>query len=317
VWRLVSTGSLLAMANSVKSPSAREVCNKLMSTESKNAQLALEPCGMEIMGDDQQILTLTLRCDDEILVQPGCMVWCDEGVVNDVSVGGFRNFLTRCFCMDESGFRVHWKNMSDQLQKIALTPSFPAKVVPVNLDTHSGELFFKAGAFMAATDPQLKFEIERAGRSRGSLCGNGIFGGQGFVLNKVTGDGWVFLSAAGAIFEKQLGPGETIVVERSCVVAWETTVHFSYRMAGGASMMCCGGEGLTMSTLTGPGYVVIQSMPFEKVRSIIRAGGGNASGGRSPVKALLGVLFVVIYLVLCWRWQDNLVKVYQKDGKEQ
>lgn len=292
------SNSFLAMSNSAKSPSARDVCG-LMNTEAKNAQLALEPCGMEIMGDDQQILTLTLRCDDEILVQPGCMVWCDEGVVNEVSVGGFSNFLTRCFCMGESGFRVHWKNTSDQLQKIALTPSFPAKVVPVNLGAHSGELFFKSGAFMAATDPDLKFEIERTGRSRGGTFGTTVFGGQGFVLNKVTGDGWVFLGAAGAIFEKQLGPGETIVVDRSCVVAWETTVHFSYRMAGGASMMCCGGEGLTLSTLTGPGYVIIQSMPFEKVRSMIRhQGGGNASGGESPMKCILFLVVVVVWLLL-------------------
>jgi len=226
------------------------------------------------------------------------MVWCDQGIVNDVSVGGISNFLTRCFCMNESGFRIHWKNVCDQIQRIALTPSFPAKVVPVDLDAHSGELFFKSGAFMAALDPQLKFDIERAGRSEGSTFGTGLLGGQGFVLNKVTGDGWVFLQAAGAIWEKQLARGETIVVDRECVVAWETTVQFSYRAAGSATMMCCGGEGLTMTTLTGPGYVVIQSMPFEKVRSMMRdpngGNNGNSSGGASQLKKLLGLFFVLL-----------------------
>jgi len=260
-----------------------------------NTKLVLGPGSMEVLGDDQQILTISLKCDDEVLVQPGCMVWCDDGIVNDVSLGGMRNFLTRFCCMDESGFRIHWKNVSDNIQRIALTPSFPAKVVPVNLDAHSGELFIKNGAFVAATDPHLSFEIERAGRARGGTCGTGLFGGQGFVLNKVVGDGWVFLGAAGAIFEQVLEKGQTIVVETSSVVAWEGTVHFSYRAAGSASMMCCGGEGLTMSTLTGPGYVVIQSMPFEKVRNMIRAGNSNASGGKSPMKTLLAILFIFMW----------------------
>lgn len=273
---------------------AREV-GDLMNTK---AALKGRSGSMEVMGDDQQILTVSLKCDDEILVQPGCMVWCDNGIVNDVSVGGFRNWLVRCCCMEESGFRVHWRNNSDQIQRIAITPPFPAKVVPVDLNQHSGELFLKAGAFVAATDPELSFEIERAGRAAGGTFGTGLFGGQGFVLNKVSGDGWIFLGAAGCIYEKTLRQGETIVVDQSCVVAWETTVHFSYRRAGSASMMCCGGEGLTMSTLTGPGYVILQSMPFEKVRMMIRSGDGNASGGKSPLKGMIGLLVLVVWIFL-------------------
>jgi len=278
------------------SGNAREVV-ELMNT--KKALLTQTEMDMEIMGDDQQILTVYLKCDEEILVQPGCMVWCDQGIVNEVTAGGLQNFLTRCCCMEESGFRVHWKNKSDSIQRIALTPSFPAKVIPVNLNQHSGELLFKSGAFMAATDPDLSFEIERAGRASGGSFGTGLFGGQGFVLNKVTGDGWVFLGAAGAIFERQLGPGETIIVEPRSVVAWETTCHFSYRAAGGLSMMFCGGEGLTLSTLTGPGYVIIESMPFSSVATMIRQGSGNSSGGKNPLKSFFAFV-IAVFFAMFW-----------------
>lgn len=265
-----------------------------------NTRLALQnEHEMQIVGDDQQIMIVSLNHGEEILVEPGCMVWCDHGIKNNVSAGGMGNFLTRCCCMGEAGFRVHWQNEEEIPQKIGLTPSFPAKVVPVNLDQHSGELFIKRGAFMAATDPDLSFAIERAGRQSGGTFGKGLFGGQGFILTKVTGEGWVFLGAAGAIFERYLAEDETIVVDQCSVVAWETTVKFSYRMAGGAGMICCGGEGLTNTTLSGPGYVIIQSMPFEKVAVMVRTGGQNASGGTNPLAAFISLfVFIFIYFVI-------------------
>merc|ERR1712113_1219353 len=125
-----------------------------------------------------------------------------------------------------------------------------------------------------------------------------MFGGQGFILTKVSGDGWVFLNASGAVFEKTLGSNETIVVDQRSVVAWETTVHFGYRMAGGAGMICCGGEGFTNTTLTGPGYVVIQSMPFEKVALMVRSGNTNASGGPNPLGQCIGCIFLLVFMII-------------------
>jgi len=204
------------------------------------------------------------------------------------------NFLTRLCCLQESGFRVHWKNMSRVQQGIGLTPSFPAKVCPVDLNEHSGEIFIKGGAFMAATDPNLSFEFEKAGRNHGGTCGKGIFGGQGFFINKVSGSGWIFLNASGTVLRRDLAPHEVIVVEQQSVVAWESTVRFDYKMAGGAGMMCCGGEGLTNATLTGPGLVILQSMPFEKVREIIIQGNQNASGGKNPVARFVGIIILIL-----------------------
>merc|ERR1719330_351398 len=264
-----------------------------------NTKLALQSEeNMEVTGDDEQILTVALEANEEVLVEPGCMVWSDAAITSDVSMGGCANFCTRCCCLGQSGVRVHWRNDSGNIARIGLSPTFPAKVVPINLEKHSGELFIKGGAFMAATDPDLVFAVERAGRRTGGTMSKGIFGGQGLFLTKVTGEGWAFLSAAGAIYEKTLREGETIIVDQASVVAWETTVNFGIRMAGGVGMMCCGGEGVTNTTLTGPGYVVVQSMPFEKVRMMLARGDSNESGGSSPLNRIIGCIMTVIFVVI-------------------
>jgi len=264
-----------------------------------NTKLPLQnEANMEITGDDQQILTISLDPEEEVLVEPGCMVWADSGIKSGVSTGGWANCCTRLCCLGQGGFRVHWKNEVSDLQRIGLTPTFPAKVVPIKLEDHSKELFIKGGSFMAGTDPDLAFSFERAGRKTGGTFSKGVFGGQGLFLTKVTGQGWVFLSAAGAIYEKRLREGETIIVDQASVVAWETTVGFGYRAAGGVGMMCCGGEGLTNTTLTGPGYVVIQSMPFEKVRIMVARGDGNESGGQGPIRMIAGLAIFFIYICI-------------------
>merc|ERR1712232_832903 len=153
---------------------------------------------------------------------------------------------------------------------IGLTPTFPAQVLPINLDEHGGELFIKSGAFLAARDSEIEFDIERAGRDGGKTIQKGLVGGQGFFLVKVRARGWLFLNAAGAILEKHLGNGEELVVDQSSLVAWASTVKFSIKRAGSVGMMCCGGEGIANTKLTGPGLIILQSMPFEKVKMMIR-----------------------------------------------
>eukprot|EP00747_Dinoflagellata_sp_TGD_P050294 gnl/TRDRNA2_/TRDRNA2_146675_c1_seq1.p2 gnl/TRDRNA2_/TRDRNA2_146675_c1~~gnl/TRDRNA2_/TRDRNA2_146675_c1_seq1.p2 ORF type:complete len:108 (-),score=11.65 gnl/TRDRNA2_/TRDRNA2_146675_c1_seq1:201-524(-) len=95
--------------------------------------------------------------------------------------------------------------------------------------------------------------------------------GQGFILNKIKGKGWIFLSASGAIFQKTLAADETMVVQRLNVVAWEPTCHFGFRWSGSAGTMLFAGEGLAETTLTGPGKVIIQSMPFERTKQLFKS----------------------------------------------
>mmetsp|Transcript_45276 Transcript_45276/g.73452 ORF Transcript_45276/g.73452 Transcript_45276/m.73452 type:complete len:251 (+) Transcript_45276:64-816(+) len=227
--------------------------------------------GVEIIGDDQQMLHITLKPGQSCWAEPGCMIHCDMSVksIVDAGTGGCFGVIKRVFLAGDSLFRVHWTNTDNTSDKVVgLGANFPAKVVPVNLDEWHGEVFVKRHAFLAAMDPQIQFNIERAGRQSGGTISKGALAGQGFILNKINGRGWIFLNAAGSILEKTLRADETIVVDRQCVVAWQTTCQFGFRWVGGIGMMCCGGEGLTDTTLTGPGKVILQSMPFEKTKAL-------------------------------------------------
>jgi len=230
-----------------------------------------------ISGEDNQLLTLTLAPNQSIVSQPG-MMWCEEGINHEVSVGGLSSALTRMCCSDEDLFRVHWINQSHTPQKISLTSSqvvtvggsddtpgtslvIPKRVVAINLDNHGNELVFSSGAFMAAMDPNLEFSVRRQTRNKGGgVVGKTLLGGQGLFLCTVQGRGLVFLNGAGTIVEKNLQAGETIIVDQNAVLAWASSVNFGYRIVHSMGMACCGGEGLANTTLEGPGFVILQSV---------------------------------------------------------
>jgi len=228
-----------------------------------------------ICGDDNQMLTITLKPGQSIIAQPGCMMWCEEGIDHEVSTGGLSNALTRACCANEDLFRVHWVNQAGTDKKISLTSSqilmvgqeggqntfvVPKRVVAINLDSHGNELVFSSGAFMAGMDPNLEFSVERTGRKGGGTVGKAVFGGQGLFLCTIRGRGLVFLNGSGTIVEKTLQAGETIVVDQNAVLAWASSVNFGYRIVRNFGMLCCGGEGLANTTLTGPGQVILQSV---------------------------------------------------------
>lgn len=227
--------------------------------------------GLEIVGDDQQMLHILLTPGQACWAEPGCMIHCDNSIVAkvDAGTGGCFGCIKRVLLAGDSLFRVHWTNTDTSKPKtVGLGPNFPAKIVPVNLDEYHNEVFVKRKAFLAAMDPNIQFNVERAGRQTGGTASKGVFAGQGFILNKINGKGWIFLNASGAISEKTLAADETLVVEPMCVVAWETTCSFGYRRAGSVGMMMVGGEGLTDTTITGPGKIIMQSMPFEKTKQL-------------------------------------------------
>lgn len=220
-----------------------------------------------IIGDDDEVLHVTLKPNQTCWAEPGTMIHCDHEIKSFVDAGNscFDGIMRVCF-QGASLFRVHWKNNDEKSDHtVGFAAHFPAKVVPIKLEDWQGQIYVKEHAFLAAMDPELQFNIERA-----PSLGAGAMGGQGAILNKIGGKGWVFLSATGAVFSKTLEAGESIAVEPTSVVAWESTVQFSWRWAGGVGMICCGGEGLTETLLTGPGRVVVQSMPFEKLKKLFK-----------------------------------------------
>jgi len=209
-----------------------------------------------------------MQPEESLLAEPGIMVFADPEIDKEINFG-CADCCTRTCCANESLVRVHWHNNGERPAVIAFTPKFPAKVLPVNLDEFGGELFVKSGAFMCSMDPDIEFDIEKAGKDGGGTVSKGVFGGQGFFLVKMRGHGWSFLNAAGALLEKRLKTNEELVVDQDSLVAWEPSVQFGIKRAGSVGMMCCGGEGLTNTKLTGPGYVLLQSMSFERFQTSV------------------------------------------------
>lgn len=213
-----------------------------------------------ITGADSQILTMALGPGEHFKGSPGSMMFMSDNVKSNAN---FTCSLSRV-CVGESCFVIDFENNSSNPGFVGVTPSFPAKIVPVDLNTVNGTLIAKGGAYFSHSG-NVNVDIS---------CDCNIFrcccGGSGMTRQKLNGDGTVFLEAGGTIIQKELDQGETIVVDTESVVAWADSVDMGLRAAGGCCMCCFGGEGLFNTTMTGPGTVIMQSMSFERyVRALV------------------------------------------------
>lgn len=225
--------------------------------------VASDSAKFKVLGVDSQILEVTLPSRGQVLCQPGNLVHMDDGFRGTITTGGIGRAFQRSMFAGESFYRVNYHNHSSTEGTIGLTPPFPAKVIPVNLDKLNG-LTIKNNAFLATLDPKTDISLKIV-RNVGTAC----FGGQGLLLNRLKGEGWVFLNAAGTVLHKQLGPGEKLIVDTNSLVAFENTCSYEIQSTGGIGMVCCGGEGFFNTAMTGPGLVIVQSMSLEKMRQAI------------------------------------------------
>lgn len=233
----------------------------------------------QVAGSEySNILEIEVPPNQTVTAEPGTMLSMSPGMSLGADVGSMGQGCKRCCCAGESLFRLHLENRTDAPQKVALTPSFPAKIVPIDLQEHSG-LVFNRGAFLAAVGTDWTVDIRRTS-SAGVCC----FGGQGLFMNCLHGSGLAFLNAGGTVMRKELADGEEVVVDHHSVLAFERTVTLGIRRAGGFMVCCCAGQGLFNAVLTGPGWVMLHTMSLGKLRRAIGAGGGgapaaNAGGG--------------------------------------
>jgi uncharacterized protein (AIM24 family) len=154
---------------------------------------------------------------------------------------------------------LNFHNKTDGNQLLALTGNYPGRVVPINLARYPHGIFFRAGAFLAAVGTDWRVNIKLTN------CSTGCCGGMGFVLNKLTGSGWGFLAAGGTVLQKVLEEGESIVIDQSSVLAFESSVKYEVVFVGSLAMCCCAGMGLTNVKLSGPGLVIMESMSQRKL----------------------------------------------------
>jgi uncharacterized protein (TIGR00266 family) len=245
-----------------------------------------------IIGSDIQVLEVELDPQETVIAEAGAMVYMDEAIAFETKMGdgssADQNILGKLFSAGsrlitgESLFLTHFTNRgSFGKSRVAFSAPYPGTIIPVDLGTMpQGLIVQKDGFLAAARGTQISVHFNQR-------LGAGLFGGEGFILQKLTGDGKAFVHAGGTIIERYLR-NELLRVDTGCVVAFEPGIDFSVARAGGLKSMIFGGEGLLLATLRGTGRVWIQSMPVKKLIQALAPWGTNA---RKESGTALGGLF--------------------------
>ena len=236
----------------------------------------------KIYGDDLQFVEVELDPRESVIAEAGAMMYMQEGIDFETKMGdGSKpkaSFLDSLISVGarvftgESIFMTHFTNRGYGKKHVAFSAPYPGKIIAIDLDEANGELICQKDAFLAAA---LGTEVSIAFNKR---LGAGFFGGEGFILQRLRGDGNVFIHAGGTIVEKRL-EGETLRVDTGCIVAFESTINYDIQRAGNLKSMLFGGEGIFLATLQGTGRVWLQSLPFSRLADRIIAS-APASGGR-------------------------------------
>jgi len=247
----------------------------------------------EVIGDDMQIVEIELDPGETVIAEAGAMNYMEDGIEFETKMGdgskpgeGVLGKLLGAgarVLTGESLFMTHFTNRGTGKRRAAFAAPYPGKIFPVDMAAVDGELLCQKDAFLCAA---LGTEIGIAFNRR---LGAGFFGGEGFILQRLRGDGMAFVHAGGTIIEKCL-EGETIRVDTGCIVAFTAGIEYDIQRAGGLKSMFFGGEGLFLATLRGRGTVWLQSLPFSRMADRILAHAPRAGGSRKGEGSILGGL---------------------------
>lgn len=251
----------------------------------------------QIVGDDMQMVIIELDPGETVIAEAGAMNYMEEGINFETKMGdgsepdqGFFGKIMSAgkrVITGESIFMTHFTHHGAGKSHVAFAAPYPGKIIPIDLATIPGnDLLCQKDAFLCAA---LGTQVSIAFNKR---FGAGFFGGEGFILQKLVGDGLACIHAGGTVIEKQLN-GETLRVDTGCLVAFEPHIEYNIERAGNLKSMVFGGEGLFLATLRGTGRVWLQSLPFSRLagRIIGAAGVGGKSVGEGSVLGALGNVF--------------------------
>ena len=248
----------------------------------------------EIKGHELQFVEIELDPGESAVAEAGAMVWKDASigmttVFGDGSgqSGGFMGALMgagKRLLTGESLFTTVFTHNGRGKARVAFAAPTPGHILPIKLDSVGGTLICQKDAFLAAAKG---VGIGVAFQRR---VMTGLFGGEGFIMQKLEGDGWVFVQMGGTVIERTLAPGEVLHVDTGCVAAYTPSVNFDLETVGGVKSMLFGGEGVFFARLTGPGKVWIQSLPFSRLagRMMQAAMGRGQNRGEGSILGELG-----------------------------
>jgi uncharacterized protein (TIGR00266 family) len=238
----------------------------------------------EIFGDDMQFVEIELDPQEACVAEAGGMMYMADGIEMETIFGdgsqqnkGFVGSLLgagKRLITGESLFMTVFNNQGSGKKRVAFGAPYPGKIFPVKLSDVGGELITQKDSFLAAA------KGVSIGIAFQKKLGAGFFGGEGFIMQRLTGDGMAFIHAGGTLVEKTLAPGEVLRVDTGCIVSFQPTVTYDIKFVGGIKSALFGGEGLFFATLQGPGRVWLQSLPFSRLADRVLASAPK-SGGKS------------------------------------
>lgn len=249
-----------------------------------------------IVGNGMPFVEVELDPGESAISEAGALMYKDSSIQMDTVFGDGSHsgqgggFMDKIFSAGkrvltgESLFTTMFTHTGHGKARVAFAAPYPGTVVPMKLDEHGGRLICQKDSFLAgARGVSVGIHFQRK-------ILTGLFGGEGFIMQKLEGDGWVFVHAGGTMVERELGAGERLDVDTGCVVAYHASVSMDVRPVGGIKSMFFGGEGMFLATLTGPGKVWLQSLPFSRMAGRMLAaapqGGGQARGEGSMLGGL-------------------------------
>ena len=260
-----------------------------------SARRSADEIDYKIYGEDMQFVEIELDPGESAIAEAGALMYKDSSVQMETVFGdgshtgqggGFLDKLVgagKRVITGESLFTTVFSHAGSGKAKVAFAAPFPGTIVPLHLTNYNGRIIAQKDSFLCA--------------ARGVSIGiffqkkimTALFGGEGFIMQKLEGDGQIFVHAGGTILERQLAPGERIDVDTGCVVALTDTVGFDVKPVGGIKSMLFGGEGVFLATLTGPGHVWLQSLPFSRMAGRMMAAAYQKGGSKGEGSVLGGL----------------------------
>lgn len=255
---------------------------------------AMHEIDYRIHGAEMQFVEIELDPGEATVAEAGGMMYMEEGIAMETIFGdgsqqnsGFVGALLgagKRLLTGESLFMTVFQNQGAGKRRVAFGAPYPGKIIPLKLAEVGGELIAQKDSFLcAARGVSVGIAFQRR-------IGVGLFGGEGFIMQRLQGDGWAFVHAGGTLHERTLAAGETLRVDTGCIVAFQPSIDYDIQLVGGVKTALFGGEGLFFATLRGPGKIWLQSLPFSRLAGrIVAAAPQTGRGGKGEGSVLGGL----------------------------
>ena len=247
-------------------------CSKYNGNELKMEEIVTDQIDYKIVGDDMQAVVVALDPGETVQAEAGAMMFMENGIeMNTDMQGGVVGGIKRMIG-GESFFLATFTNSGREKRHVAFAAPYPGKILSLNL-AETGAMICQRDAYLCSA---YGIEISMAFTRR---LGAGFFGGEGFILQKLSGDGYAFIHAGGTLIKHKLDTEESLKVDTGCLVAFQESVTYDIKMVSGIKTALFGGEGLFYAHLTGPGEVYLQTLPFSRLADrVIHAAGFGSKG---------------------------------------